>query len=92
MIGILYRVISDTSVLLTETTPTISDSIETGSPVQSKIVRMISLGKTVKTRQHDLSCNYNKYPCNITLDIFFNLFIHLPRIFLEQKLIYHEYF
>ena len=35
------RVISDISIVLRETTLTISDFIETGSPVESKIVRVV---------------------------------------------------
>ena len=40
------RVISDISVVLRKTTLNISDSIETSSPVESEIVRVISLGTT----------------------------------------------
>ena len=40
------RVISDNSVVLRETTLTISDSVEASSPVESEIVRVGSLGTT----------------------------------------------
>ena len=40
---VFNRVISDISVVLGETTLTISDSVETGSPVESEIVRVVSL-------------------------------------------------
>ena len=43
---IFNRVITDISVVLKETTLTISDSIETGSPVETKIVRVVSLKTT----------------------------------------------
>ena len=49
-------VISDSSVVLRETTRTISDSIETGSPVKSEIVRVVSLNSVeefVITRYKD---------------------------------------
>ena len=42
----LYCIISDISVMLRETPITISDSIEIGSPVDSEIVRVLSLRKT----------------------------------------------
>ena len=38
---IFYRVISDIFVVLRETTLTISDSIETGSPVETEMVRVV---------------------------------------------------
>ena len=40
------RVISDISVVPKETTRTMSDSIETSSPVESGVVRVVSLGTT----------------------------------------------
>ena len=40
------RVISDASVVLRETTLTFSDSIETGLPVKTEIVRVVSLSTT----------------------------------------------
>ena len=43
---ILNRVISDISVVLWETTLTVSESTETVSPVESEIVRMVSLSTT----------------------------------------------
>ena len=39
----LNRVTSDSSVVLTETTLTTSDSIETGSPIETEIVREVTL-------------------------------------------------
>ena len=39
----LNRVISDTPVVPRETTLTYSDSTETGSPVESEIVRVVSV-------------------------------------------------
>ena len=41
-----YRVISDISVVLRKTTLTILDSIQTDSPVESEIVRVVSLSTT----------------------------------------------
>ena len=46
-IKIFNRVISDISVVLRETTLTISDSIETNSPDESEIVRVVSLNKMI---------------------------------------------
>ena len=46
---VLNRVISDISVVLGETNLTFSDSIATGSPVESEIVRVISLSTTEMT-------------------------------------------
>ena len=43
-------VISDISVVLRETTLTISDSNETGSPVKTQIVRVVSLSITERTK------------------------------------------
>ena len=43
---ILNRVISDIFVVLRKTIHTFSDSIETGSPVESEIVRVVSLSPT----------------------------------------------
>ena len=43
---IFNRVISDISVVLWETTLTISESLRTGSPVESEIVRVVSLSTT----------------------------------------------
>ena len=43
---ILNRVIVDISNVLWETSLTVSDSIETGSPVESEIVRVVSLSTT----------------------------------------------
>ena len=40
------RVISDISVIQRKTTLTISDSVETGSPVEIEIVRVVSLSTT----------------------------------------------
>ena len=40
--------------VLRETTLTISDSIETGSPVESKIVRVISLSTTENNRDNTI--------------------------------------
>ena len=45
-IGLFNRVILDISVVLRETTLISSDSIETGSPVETEIVRVVSLSKT----------------------------------------------
>ena len=48
--GYIYIcVISDISVVRIETTLTISDSILTGSPVETEIVRVISLSTTELT-------------------------------------------
>ena len=44
------RVISDISVVLKETTITISDSIGAVSPVESETVRVVSLSATKKKR------------------------------------------
>ena len=41
---VFNRNFSDISVVLRETTLTISDSIETGSPVEPKMVRIVSIG------------------------------------------------
>ena len=46
---IFYPVISDISVALRETTLTISDSIETDSPVETELVRVDALGTTKMT-------------------------------------------
>ena len=43
---ILYHVIMDISVVLRETCLTISDSIETGPPFETDIVRVVSLSTT----------------------------------------------
>ena len=43
---IFNRVIPDISVVLRETTLTISDSIETSSPIESEIVRVFTLSTT----------------------------------------------
>ena len=43
---IFNRVISDISVVLRETTLILPDSIETGSLVETEIVRVVSLSKT----------------------------------------------
>ena len=43
---IFNRVISDISVVPRETTLTISDCIETGSPRETEIVRVVSLSTT----------------------------------------------
>ena len=43
---IFNRAISDISVVLRETTLTFSDSIVIGSPVETEIVRVVSLGAT----------------------------------------------
>ena len=43
---IFNRVISDISVVLWETTLTVSDSVKTVSPVKSEIVRVVSLSTT----------------------------------------------
>ena len=40
---IFNRVISDISVIQTKTTLTILDSIETGTPVETEIVKVVSL-------------------------------------------------
>ena len=40
---IFNRVISDIPVVLRETTLTISDSFEAGSPIETEIVRVVSL-------------------------------------------------
>ena len=45
-IGIFNRINSDIFVELRETTLTISDSIEAGSPVETEIVRVVSLSTT----------------------------------------------
>ena len=47
---IFNLVFSDVSVVIKETTLTTSDSIETGSPVEIKIVKVISLSATEITR------------------------------------------
>ena len=47
---ILNRFISDISVVLRETILTILDSIETGLPVETGIVRVVSLITTELTR------------------------------------------
>ena len=47
---IFNRVIWDISIVLRETTLTISDSIETASPVESEIVRLVSIVTTEITR------------------------------------------
>ena len=49
--GFFNRVISDISVVLREITVTISDSIETVSPVESEIVRVFSLSTTEITEK-----------------------------------------
>ena len=46
---IFNRVISDISVVLRETPPTISDSIQTGSPAESERVREVFLGTVAIT-------------------------------------------
>ena len=43
---IFYRIFSDISGLLRETTLTILDSIKTGPPVETEIVRVVSLSTT----------------------------------------------
>ena len=43
---IFNHVISDISLVLRETTLTTSDSIETGSPIETEIVRVVSLSTT----------------------------------------------
>ena len=45
-IGFFYHVITDISVVLRETCLTISDSIETGPPIETDIVRVVSLSTT----------------------------------------------
>ena len=52
---IFNRVISDISVVLRETTLTISDSIQTGSPVEKEIVRVVSLTTTEITENNTIS-------------------------------------
>ena len=60
----LNRVISDMSVVLRESTLTISDSIETVSPVEPGIVRVVSVSTTEITqitrlkKKIDLQCPY----------------------------------
>ena len=43
---VFNRVTSDMSIVLRETILAISDSIETGTPVESEIVRVVSLSTT----------------------------------------------
>ena len=52
------RVISDISVVLRETTLTISDSIETDLPQDSEMMRVVSLSITERIEIHD----FNPFP------------------------------
>ena len=63
MIGIFKHVISDISVVLRETTTTTSDSFETGTPVETEIVKVVSLSTTEITE----ITRFNPFPHN---DIF----------------------
>ena len=56
------RVILNISVVLGETTLTISDSIETGSPVESEIVKTVSLRTTEITEVIRLRKTAKKKP------------------------------